>query len=1168
MPKFIHLHLHSEYSIVDGICRIKSLVNKAVEQNIPALAITDENNLFALVKFYKAAMGAGIKPIIGTDLLIENKENKSAPFRQLFLVQNKTGYLNLTRLISRAYQEGQYLGVAMIKTAWLNAESCAGLITLSGLQSELGQTLLTQDQEKIDQQVDFWLALFADRFYLELTRTARPQEEQYLHLAIALATAKNIPVVATNDVRFLESTDFDAHEIRVCIHQGRTLDDSKRPKLYSNQQFFRSEAEMCALFADIPEALANSVEIAKRCNIELTLGENYLPQFPIPEGLTEAQYFSQLSEKGLNERLEKILGDKAQDPKARQIYDERLKIELDVINGMGFPGYFLIVADFIQWAKDNQIPVGPGRGSGAGSLVAYALKITDLDPIEHDLLFERFLNPERVSMPDFDIDFCMDGRDRVIDYVARTYGRDAVSQIITYGSMAAKAVVRDVGRVLGHPYGFNDRISKAIPFEIGMTLKKALLESEDLAEMVAKNEEVRDLIAMAKQLEGITRNVGKHAGGVVISPTVLTDFSPLYCEEGGKNLITQFDKNDVEAVGLVKFDFLGLRTLTIVDWALQTVNAKRKKENKPAIDIADIPMNEPKSIALLKRCETTAVFQLESRGMKDLIKKLQPDDFEDITALVALFRPGPLGSGMVDDFIARKHGQQEVVYDHPDLEPILKPTYGVILYQEQVMQIAQVLAGYSLGGADLLRRAMGKKKPEEMKKQGDIFVKGAVERGVDKKVAQHIFDLMEKFAGYGFNKSHSAAYALVSYQTLWLKTHYPAEFMAAVLSADMDNTDKVVFLIEDCRMMGLEVVAPNLNISQYQFTVNENQEIVYGLGAIKGAGEAAIEVLIAERDKNGHYRDVFDFCCRNDLRKVNKRVLEALVRSGAMDCFNETRASLFQCLPIALKMAQQYQANQNSGQGDLFSMLEPVSTKPDPKIIPPALVEWDDEARLHAEKETLGLYLTGHPIDSYADEMQHIASTRIADIAVDRPAADAKYRSKGIPVTIMGLVMAVNQRNTQRGRMASVLLDDRSGRVDAVLFSDTYDEYRELLINEKILVVKGSASYDEYRDGVSLKVDTVLDIEDARGVYAKTLYIQASIDDLKHQNLDEHNLSQKLATILKPYQGGNCPIRFYFKQAKFKGLIQFGTEWNIEPKNECLRQLKLFLGEEAVKIVY
>ena len=1170
MPQFIHLHLHSEYSIVDGICRIKPLVAKAVENQMPALAITDQNNLFALVKFYRAAMSAGIKPIVGADMLILNEKDQTKPFQQLFLVQNDIGYKNLTRLISKAYQEGQHLGLAMLSRDWLTPESCAGLITLSGRNSDLGQALITKDDEKINQYCTFWTDLFDDRFYLELTRTGRPQEENHLHAAVDLAIKENLAVVATNDVRFLEEKSFDAHEIRVCINQGHTLDDQNRPKVYSKQQYFRTEAEMLALFEDIPEALQNTVEIAKRCNIELTLGKNYLPQFPIPEGLTEAAYFCQLSEAGLKERLNITFAGKDIPPKVVAEYNERLKIELDVINNMGFPGYFLIVADFIQWAKDNKIPVGPGRGSGAGSLVAYVLKITDLDPIEHELLFERFLNPERVSMPDFDVDFCMDGRDRVIDYVARTYGRDAVSQIITYGTMAAKAVVRDVGRVLGHPYGFNDRISKAIPFENGMTLDRALKESEDLAKMVAEDEEVRDLMGMAKQLEGIVRNAGKHAGGVVISPTVLTDFSPLYCEEDGANLVTQFDKNDVEAVGLVKFDFLGLRTLTIIDWALQTINKIRQKNAEDEIDIAHIPMNEKKSIALLKRCETTAVFQLESRGMKDLIKKLQPDDFEDITALVALFRPGPLQSGMVDDFIARKHGRQEVVYDHPDLEPILKPTYGVILYQEQVMQIAQVLAGYSLGGADILRRAMGKKNPEEMKKQGTIFVKGAVERGVDQKIAQHIFDLMEKFAGYGFNKSHSAAYALVSYQTLWLKTHYPAEFMAAVLSADMDNTDKVVFLIDDCREMSLTILPPNLNLSDHHFTVDDKQAIIYGLGAIKGVGEAAIEGLIEERKKHGYYHDIFDFCCRNDLRKVNKRVLEALIRSGAMDCFKKTRSTLMQYLPIAIKTGQQQQEHKTSGQFDLFAVVDHHVYHPpvDLKLLPPALEEWEDEIRLKAEKETLGLYLTGHPIDYYEPEIKYLTSTRLANISISPPAEDQQYRQKGQPVKVIGLVLAINQRQTQRGLMANILIDDRTARMEVTLFADVYAEYRDIIINERILVISGSASYDTYRGGVNIKAETVIEVEHARELQARGLHLQQKGMDLKHKNITPEDFCHQLAVILKPYQGGQCPIRFYYIDETFQGVVELGKQWKVSPTNELLKQLKQYFDEKRVKIVY
>ncbi|CAA6804865.1 MAG: DNA polymerase III alpha subunit (EC, partial [uncultured Thiotrichaceae bacterium] len=818
---FVHLRLHTEYSLADSTIRIKPLMKAVEEAGMSAIAMTDLNNLFAMVKFYRATMAAGLKPIFGVDVLLDNKGGP--PFHLILLCQNTQGYLNLSKLISKAYLKGQRNGLAFVNKEWI-AEHAEGVICLSGGKGgDVGKALLDDNQELAQELASDWLKVFGDRYYLELQRTGREGDEDYLHAAVNLAVSLEIPVVATNDVRFLKEDDFYSHEARTCISEGYVLDDSNRPKNYSPQQYLRTAEEMSELFSDIPEALENSVEIAKRCSVTLTLGKNYLPDFPIPEGMTEAEFFAEESRKGLELRLDFLFGkDSPGFAEKRKEYDERLQIELDVINGMGFPGYFLIVADFIQWAKDNGVPVGPGRGSGAGSLVAYALKITDLDPLEYDLLFERFLNPERVSMPDFDIDFCTDGRDRVIDYVSRTYGREKVSQIITYGSMAAKAVVRDVGRVLGHPYGFVDRVAKQIPFEIGMTLTKALVESEDLKAMYDNDEEVTALLDLALSLEGLSRNAGKHAGGVLIAPTDLTDFTPLYCEEDGSNVVSQYDKNDVEAVGLVKFDFLGLRNLTIIDMALKIINARRKKKGEEPLEIERISLEDKPSFDLLKACKTTAVFQLESRGMKELIKRLQPDVFEDIVALVALYRPGPLGSGMVDDFVERKHGRQKTEYPHPWLESILKPTYGVILYQEQVMQIAQVLASYTLGGADMLRRAMGKKKPEEMEKQRSLFMAGAVKNDVEEATATYIFDLMEKFAGYGFNKSHSAAYALVSYQTAWIKAHYPSEFMAAVLSSDMDNTEKVVNFVDDCRQLGLTVVPPNVNLSDYKFTVDDD----------------------------------------------------------------------------------------------------------------------------------------------------------------------------------------------------------------------------------------------------------------------------------------------------------------------------------------------------------
>ncbi|HEC16262.1 MAG TPA: DNA polymerase III subunit alpha [Sedimenticola sp.] len=1168
-PAFVHLRLHSEYSLVDGVVRIKPLVKAVAEAGMPAVAVTDQCNLFAMVKFYRAALAAGVKPIVGVDLWLRNEEDANKPGRLVLLVQNGEGYRNLTRLVSRSYMEGQHLGRPMLNRAWLRGAS-EGLIALSGgREGDVGQALLSGNRARAGALLDGWLELFGDRYYLELSRTGRENEEDCLHESVELALARGVPVVATNDVHFLEAGEFEAHEIRVCIHEGRTLDDPRRPRRFSQQQYLRTPGEMAELFADIPEALENTVEIARRCNLELTLGQNFLPDFPVPEGMSVGDFLAAESRRGLERRLETILDPNAPDRvERRKVYDDRLRLELGVIIDMGFPGYFLIVADFIRWARENGVPVGPGRGSGAGSLVAYALGITDLDPIQHELLFERFLNPERVSMPDFDVDFCMEGRDRVIDYVARRYGRDAVSQIITYGSMAAKAVVRDVGRVLGHPYGFVDRIAKMIPFEIGMTLDRALEESDDLRLAYRDEEEVRLLIDLAKSLEGLSRNAGKHAGGVVIAPTVLTDFAPLYCEPGGENLVTQFDKDDVEAVGLVKFDFLGLRTLTIIDWALETVNRERRERGEAPIDIGAIPMDDEAAFRLLKSCATTAVFQLESRGMKELIKKLQPDCFDDITALVALFRPGPLQSGMVDDFINRKHGRAKVAYPHPDLEPILKPTYGVILYQEQVMQIAQVLAGYTLGGADLLRRAMGKKKPEEMAKQREIFTAGAVARGVDEATATHIFDLMEKFAGYGFNKSHSAAYALVSYQTLWLKAHYPAAFMAAVLSADMDHTDKVVTMIEECREMRLKVKPPHVNHSEFAFTTGGDDSVIYGLGAIKGVGQAAIEGIIASRRRDGPFTDLFDFCRRIDLRKANRRVLESLIRAGALDELGPNRATLMMQLPLALKMAEQQVADQAAGQDDLFGLGEAARQLIDDRRVAAQEQsdEWGEKERLQGEKETLGLYLTGHPIGRYEAELAAVVTSRIGDLA--EPAEPGGRQKGGQRVVVAGLVMSMRQNQTQRGRMASLVLDDRSGRIEVTLFSEAYEEYRELLAVDKVLVVAGSLGFDDFRGGLNIRADQVFEFEQVRENRARHLLLRLDSRALAEQGLSPQGFAGELKKILAAYRGGPCPVRLAYRREDAGGALDLGPEWNVHPSDELLHRLKRWLGPGGVEVVY
>ncbi|WP_427551455.1 DNA polymerase III subunit alpha [Methylomonas sp. MS20] len=1160
-PRFVHLRIHTEFSLVDGIVRIKPLVKKLGEFNMPAAAITEQSNLFSLVKFYKAAQGAGIKPIAGADVLIYNDDEPAAPRRLTLLARNQRGYVTLTELVSRGYQEGQHQGIPMLQKAWI-AENHEGLIALSGaMQGDVGAALLSENFALAKACAEFWAGLFPDSFYLEVQRVGKPDEERYIKLAADLAAELDLPVVATNDVRFLNRSDFDAHEVRVCIHQGRVLDDSRRPKDYTEQQYLRSAEEMLALFADLPEALQNSVEIAKRCNVELRLGENFLPDFEVPEGMTLADYFKQASREGLEERLQQHapVGNGSFEDN-RKVYDERLETELSVIVQMGFPGYFMIVADFIQWAKNNDIPVGPGRGSGAGSLVAYALKITDLDPIEFDLLFERFLNPERVSMPDFDIDFCMERRDEVIDYVARHYGRDHVSQIITYGSMAAKAVIRDVGRVMGHAYGFVDRLAKLIPFEIGMTLDKALKESPELKDLYEAEEEVKQLIDMARALEGISRNAGKHAGGVVISPTKLTDFSPLYCEQGGGNLVTQFDKDDVEAVGLVKFDFLGLRTLTIIAWALETINRQRAAKGEPPVDIAQIPRDDLPSYELLKKAQTTAVFQLESSGMKALIKKLKPDCFDDIIALVALFRPGPLESGMVDDYINVKHGAK-AEYAHPLLEPILKPTNGVILYQEQVMQIARELASYTLGGADMLRRAMGKKKPEEMAKEREKFMSGAVANQIDAGIATYVFDLMEKFAGYGFNKSHSAAYALVAYQTAWLKAHYPAAFMAAVMSSDMDNTDKVVVLIEECREMKLQIRPPDVNLSDFRFTVNDQGQIVYGIGAIKGVGENAIEDLLKERNANGPYSGLYDLCKRVDLRKVNRRVLEALIKAGALDTIDPNRAAHMAELTTALRVAEQHGKMALAGQNDLFGLgVEVEESDNEADAYSTAVEPWTEKEKLEAEKQTLGLFLSGHPIAEYLPELKHITHGTLGSLEVDAGRARGKMEAR-----VAGLIVEMRTRQTKQGKMMGfATLDDRTGRLEVAAFSGIFDKYRNLLSKDTILVAEGSLAMDDFTNGLRMTAEKLYGIEEARELFSRG--IQLTIDTANRSLSGDW--PARLQDILAPFRGGNCPVQIDYRTARDKAALQLGEEWRVRPADELLIRLRRLLSNENVSVRY
>jgi DNA polymerase III subunit alpha len=1157
LQNFVHLRLHTEYSLLDSVVRVPELMQAVAAAGMPAVALTDECNLFAMVKFYRAALAAGIKPIIGVDLWIREVGEREAPSRLTLLCQNEAGYLNLSRLVSRAYLEGERQATPLIERAWLTAEALSGLIALSGgWEGDVGRSLLMGRPALARRQLAQWQSLFGDRYYMELQRVGRATDADHAAAAAALATECGVAVVATNDVRFLTADDYDAHEARVCIRERALLADPARKRRYTREQFLRTPEQMAELFADMPEALANSVEIARRCSLPLKLGTSRLPVFPVPDGSPAEEYIRVVSAQGLAARISARAGAGAAAPVPAE-YEARLARELDVICKMGFSGYFLIVADFIRWARENGVPVGPGRGSGAGSLVAWALGITDLDPIEHMLLFERFLNPERVSMPDFDVDFCMDGRDRVITYVSDRYGRERVSQIITYGTMAAKAVVRDVGRVLGHPFGFVDRIAKLIPNELDITLEKALEKEPELARLNRDEEEVRMLLELAMKLEGLTRNAGKHAGGVVIAPSVLTDFTPLFCEAPGEGVVTQFDKDDVEAAGLVKFDFLGLRTLTIIDRALAIINALPERAGDP-LDMAKLPMDDAATYELLRSGHTTAVFQLESRGMKDLIRRLKPDRFEDVVALVALFRPGPLQSGMVDDFIARKLGTNggAIDYLHPMLQPVLEPTYGVILYQEQVMQIAQVLSGYTLGGADLLRRAMGKKKPEEMAKQRSTFVEGAAANGVDERQAGWIFDLIEKFAGYGFNKSHSAAYAVLTYQTAWLKRHYPAAFMSAVMSADIADTDKVASLLYECERMGLEVLPPDVNASVYDFTVAGAKSIRYGMGAVRGVGQGAVDMIVAERAQ-GEYSSLADLCRRIDLTRVNRRVLEALIKAGAMDRIGANRATLMASLDAAVQGGEQLTRATQAGQDDLFGGggASPVAVEP------ATLPEWPARLRLANERETLGRFLSGHPIASFESELQRLVSARLGDLANEPPpSGDAPRWSGGRQVSVAGLVDELRKRN---GR-TSLVLDDRTGKIEVTLFDEQAQQYRDLLVRDALVLVEGSLRFDDFSNAWRVAGKRIQLLDSLREKQARRLVLRWP----EGGQGAAQQFIPRLQAALAGSRPGPCEVLVRYRGDSARCLLALGGEWAIRPTPALMDELESLVGREGLQLVY
>jgi DNA polymerase-3 subunit alpha len=1155
-PSFVHLRVHSEFSVVDGIGRIPELIGKAVEFGQPAMALTDLSNIFGFVKFYKGARGKGLKPICGCDIWLENEQDRDKPYRVLLLARNHQGYLALCEILTRAWLDNQYRGRAEVRRAWLRHQ--AGLIVLSGGRAgDVGQMLEAGKEPEAAVLAAGWARDFPDSYFIELQRSGHDGDEAYVQAALRLAAAQQLPVVATHPVQFIEESDFRAHEARVCIAEGEQLGNARRARRFTRDQFVQSSQAMAERFADIPSALANTLEIAKRCNLSLVLGKPQLPNFPTPDGITLDDYLVQLAEEGLARRMEQLYPDEAQRNEQYPQYLERLRWECKTIIGMGFPGYFLIVQDFINWGKQNGVPVGPGRGSGAGSLVAYSLGITDLDPIRYDLLFERFLNPERVSMPDFDVDFCQDNRERVIDYVKHKYGKEAVSQIATFGTLGAKAVVRDVGRVLEMPYSLCDGLSKLIPFNPAdpWSLERTLADEPAFKERYEQDEEVRALVDLAQPLEGLTRNIGMHAGGVLIAPGKLTDFCPLYCQPGtDSNAVSQYDKDDVEAVGLVKFDFLGLRNLTILDWSVRYV--RQFNESKREFDIMALPLDDQATYRLLSEGNTTAVFQLESRGMKELLKNLRPNTFEDIIAMLALYRPGPLESGMVLDFVNRKHGKAEVDYFHPDLEPTLKSTYGVIVYQEQVMLISQIIGGYTLGGADLLRRAMGKKKAEEMAKHRAIFEKGAVEKGYDAELAVKLFDLMEKFAGYGFNKSHSAAYALIAYQTAWLKVYHPAEFLAGTLSSDMDDTDKVQVFWKDALANGVQVLPPDVNASAYRFEPVQDEYTArgepprtmrYGLGAVKGTGQSAVEEIIRARGEKGPYASLFDFCRKVDRHTVNRRTIEALIRAGAFDSIEENRAALLASVGSAIEAAEQ--AERSANQVSLFADdANDIVEAELAKVAP-----WDLQTRLMQEKLALGFYFSGHLFDAWRDEVRRFAPKPLARL---EPSRGLQW--------FAGVLSAARVKMTRRGKMMYATLDDGSAQVEVAIFNELYEQHRDRLKEDRLVIMQGKVSHDDFSGGLRVSAESVYDLQLAREARARSLSITLN------GNADAARLRQLLNPFRAEPENGvpGVPVEVRLKRDDFYCTVRLGEEWRVRMADVMLEQLGDWVEPDGVEINY
>jgi len=1150
---FVHLDVNTQYSLGKSVVRIDRLIELCEENKMPAVGVTDHNNLFSAFKAYKASQKQGIKLIIGS--LISIKINNETDCSKLILLcENQTGYKNLCYLITKSYVDGFKSNEPFIDINWLEGKS-DGLIAVSAYQDGVLNQIRTKDNQKLKNLINTMTNLFPNNFFIGIQRIGQPREEEFIDKMVSISTEHNIPLVATNNPRFLSKDDYISLEARVCIDQGRVLDDQSRHRDYTNQQFFKTSEEMKTLFEDLPEALINSIKIAKKCNFSFDNTDHVLPEFSTPDKYSIDDFLTMEANEGLLNLAKNQTIDK-------QIYDKRLIEELEIIKGTGFSGYFLIVADFVKWSREQNIPVGPGRGSGPGSLVAYCLGITDIDPIEHDLIFERFLNPERISMPDFDIDFCVNGRDAVIDYVSNKYGNNMVSQIITYGTLSAKAVIRDVGRILGYPYGLVDQIAKLVPFDIGITITEALKKSDELSERYKNDEDVESIINLSLKLEGLVRNAGTHAGGVIIAPSELSNFMPLYKVDDEVGTVTQFDKDDAESIGLIKFDFLGLKTLTVIQKSIDIINAYDRKNNKntsKTLNIKDISLDDKKTYKLLSFARTVGIFQLESTGMRDLIKRMQPKKFDDIIALVALFRPGTLSSkqgeeSVVDTFIKRRkqNNPDLIPYTHDLLMPILKDTYGCIVYQEQVMQIAQKLANFSQGRADILRKAMGKKDDDLMAEQKDGFVKGCISNKVEERAAKNIWSFIEKFAGYGFNKAHSVSYATIAYQTAWLKTHHTTEFFAASMTADIDNTDKLIRFKEDCESFKIEIKGPCVNHSSYEFFVEKENQIRYGLGAIKGLGQSISEAISEERRVNGKYHSIFDLCSRLSSEKISKRTIEALIKSGSLDDFSETRATLSDSIEMAISYSNRVSLEQQTGQTNLF-YTESNQEESLPEL--KRCKEWKLNELLDEEFSSLGFYFSGHPFDPYRDDCKHLTKSNIATLKkmMETQKNANGYTQQESLIQIAGLITTLKRR----GNNYTFKIDDGTAVMEGIIFGERKDYFREMLNNNSLLFLKGKLRFDSFADLWQFVAEDAVTIDSIVKKKAKMLLIKCD---------SEFNPS-KLKKILKSHTPGTCEIQLNYETDINHTKLKLGKEWTVSPTRELRDELTVELGSANFQFV-